>query len=75
MNWQAGQRVIMFSYGSGLAATMFSLKFHEGQHPFSLSNIASVMDVKKKLESRHEVYISYSSFEAINFLVFSTDVL
>ncbi|XP_062146295.1 hydroxymethylglutaryl-CoA synthase-like [Alnus glutinosa] len=50
----AGQRVIMFSYGSGLAATMFSLKFHEGQHPFSLSNIASVMDVEKKLESRHE---------------------
>lgn len=50
----AGQRVIMFSYGSGSTATMFSLKFREGQHPFSLSNIASVMDVGKKLESRHE---------------------
>lgn len=59
INWQAGQRVIMFSYGSGLAATMFSLKFQEGQHPFSLSNIASVMDVGNKLESRHEVYLLF----------------
>ncbi|KAF5478347.1 hypothetical protein F2P56_004912 [Juglans regia] len=53
-NTLAGQRVILFSYGSGLTATMFSLKFQEGQHPFSLSNIATVMDVKKKLESRNE---------------------
>ncbi|KAJ8555707.1 hypothetical protein K7X08_013203 [Anisodus acutangulus] len=50
----AGQRVIMFSYGSGLTATMFSLKFNKGQHPFSLSNIASVMNVAEKLKSRHE---------------------
>ncbi|KAF5460744.1 hypothetical protein F2P56_020591 [Juglans regia] len=50
----AGQRVVLFSYGSGLTATMFSLKFQEGQHPFSLSNIATVMDVQRKLDSRHE---------------------
>ncbi|CAN1186287.1 Hydroxymethylglutaryl-CoA synthase [Linum perenne] len=51
----AGKRVLMFSYGSGLTATMFSLKLQEGQHPFSLSNIASVMNVDEKLKSRIEV--------------------
>ncbi|XP_030538242.2 hydroxymethylglutaryl-CoA synthase-like [Rhodamnia argentea] len=49
-----GKRVILFSYGSGLAATMFSLRFRDGQNPFSLSNMAAVMDVEKKLKSRHE---------------------
>lgn len=53
-NSLAGQRVVMFSYGSGLSATMFSFKVREGQHPFSLSNIATVMDVGGKLKSRHE---------------------
>ncbi|PHT30641.1 hypothetical protein CQW23_29771 [Capsicum baccatum] len=52
---QAGQRVIMFSYSSGLTATIFSLKFNEGRHPFSLSNIASVMNVAEKLKLRHEI--------------------
>ncbi|KAB5573633.1 hypothetical protein DKX38_000827 [Salix brachista] len=50
----AGKRVILFSYGSGLTATMFSLQLREGQQPFSLSNIATVMDVPRKLKSRHE---------------------
>ncbi|XP_050228579.1 hydroxymethylglutaryl-CoA synthase [Mercurialis annua] len=50
----AGKRIILFSYGSGLTATMFSLRLQEGQHPFSLSNIASVMNVGAKLKSRHE---------------------
>ncbi|KAG5539722.1 hypothetical protein RHGRI_020059 [Rhododendron griersonianum] len=49
-----GQRVVMFSYGSGLTATLFSFKIREGQHPFSLSNIATVMNVGGKLKSRHE---------------------
>ncbi|CAN4077830.1 unnamed protein product [Withania somnifera] len=47
-------RVIMFSYGGGSTATMFSLKLNEGQHPFSLSNIASVMDVAERLQKRIE---------------------
>ncbi|XP_022882088.1 hydroxymethylglutaryl-CoA synthase-like [Olea europaea var. sylvestris] len=51
----AGHRAILFSYGSGLSATMFSVRFNEGQHPFSLSNIATVMNVSEKLKSRHEV--------------------
>ncbi|PSR91525.1 Hydroxymethylglutaryl-CoA synthase [Actinidia chinensis var. chinensis] len=50
----AGQRVVMFSYGSGLSATMFSFQIREGQHPFCLSNIATVMNVGGKLKSRHE---------------------
>uniref|UniRef100_A0A0A9A6J1 Hydroxymethylglutaryl-CoA synthase n=1 Tax=Arundo donax TaxID=35708 RepID=A0A0A9A6J1_ARUDO len=51
----AGQRIVMFSYGSGLTSTMFSFKINEGQHPFSLPNIASILDVSKKLEARHVV--------------------
>ncbi|KAF6160429.1 hypothetical protein GIB67_019198 [Kingdonia uniflora] len=50
-----GKRVLMFSYGSGLTSTMFSFRLREGQHPFSLSNIVSVMDVSGKLDSRQEV--------------------
>jgi hydroxymethylglutaryl-CoA synthase len=50
----AGKRVVMFSYGSGSTATMFSLRLCENQSPFSLSNIASIMDVGGKLKSRHE---------------------
>nr|APU50919.1 hydroxymethylglutaryl-CoA synthase [Fritillaria cirrhosa] len=49
-----GQRIVMFSYGSGLSSTMFSFKLEDGKHPFSLSNIATVMNVTEKLESRHE---------------------
>lgn len=49
--------MILFSYGSGLTATMFSLQLRETKHPFSLSNIARVMDVAEKLKSRHEVLI------------------
>lgn len=49
-----GNRLIMFSYGSGLSATMFSFRLREGQHPFSLSNIANVMNVAEKLKSRNE---------------------
>nr|QSL83307.1 Hydroxymethylglutaryl-coenzyme A synthase [Nigella sativa] len=50
-----GKRVVMFSYGSGLTSTIFSLRLREGQGPFSLSNIVAVMDISGKLKSRHEV--------------------
>ncbi|KAF5800723.1 putative hydroxymethylglutaryl-CoA synthase [Helianthus annuus] len=49
-----GKRVMMFSYGSGLTATMFSLHLTEGKAPFSLSNIAKVMNIEHKLKSRTE---------------------
>ncbi|XP_068669773.1 hydroxymethylglutaryl-CoA synthase-like [Aristolochia californica] len=48
-----GKRIVLFSYGSGLSSTMFSLQLQEGEHPFSLSKIAEVLDVSSKLESRH----------------------
>ncbi|KVH95444.1 Hydroxymethylglutaryl-coenzyme A synthase, active site-containing protein [Cynara cardunculus var. scolymus] len=50
-----GNRVMMFSYGSGLSATMFSLRLSEGKAPFSLSNIAKVMNIEHKLKTRTEV--------------------
>ncbi|TKY45095.1 Hydroxymethylglutaryl-CoA synthase [Spatholobus suberectus] len=49
-----GKRVVMFSYGSGLTATMFSFRLQEGQHPFNLSNIVTVMNVSGKLKQRFE---------------------
>ncbi|KAF8027423.1 hypothetical protein BT93_E0353 [Corymbia citriodora subsp. variegata] len=49
-----GKRIILFSYGRGLASTMFSLQLRDGPYPFSLSNTAAVMDVEKKLKSTHE---------------------
>ncbi|CAI8597018.1 unnamed protein product [Vicia faba] len=49
-----GERVILFSYGSGLISTMFSLQLCEAKHPFSLSNLSRVMDVAEKLKSRQE---------------------
>ncbi|OMO85972.1 Hydroxymethylglutaryl-CoA synthase, eukaryotic [Corchorus capsularis] len=53
-NSLAGKRVVMFSYGSGLTATIFSLKLQDGQHPFNLSNIVKVMNVSEKLKLRYE---------------------
>ncbi|KAI3716772.1 hypothetical protein L1987_67896 [Smallanthus sonchifolius] len=50
-----GNRVVMFSYESGLSATMFSLHLSEGKSPFSLSNIAKVMNVDEKWKSRTEL--------------------
>ncbi|KAI7984359.1 Hydroxymethylglutaryl-CoA synthase [Camellia lanceoleosa] len=57
-----GQRIVMFSYGSGLTATMFSFRVRECQHPFSLSNIVAVMNVDKKLKSRHERNVKKGSY-------------
>ncbi|AES76949.1 putative hydroxymethylglutaryl-CoA synthase [Medicago truncatula] len=50
-----GKRVVMFSYGSGLTSTMFSFRLQEGQHPFNLSNIVTVMNVSGKLKQRIEL--------------------
>lgn len=58
---QVNQRAVMFSYGSGLSSTMFSFKLQEGQHPFSLTNIAAVLNVSEKLKARH-VVCPYSIF-------------
>ncbi|KAL4188139.1 hypothetical protein AMTRI_Chr09g22420 [Amborella trichopoda] len=62
-----GQRVLMFSYGSGLSSTMFSFRMREGQHPFSISNIASVLNVSGKLESR-QVFSPEKFVEIMNLM-------
>ena len=58
----------MFSYGSGLTSTMFSFKINEGQHPFSLLNIANILDISKKLEARHVVSIGDILSETSQFI-------
>ncbi|KAI7999164.1 Hydroxymethylglutaryl-CoA synthase [Camellia lanceoleosa] len=70
-----GQRIVMFSYGSGLTATMFSFRVRECQHPFSLSNIVTVMNVDKKLKSRHESWRNYSSRGFYNEEIYSIQLI
>lgn len=45
-----GKRSLLFSYGSGLAATMFSIKFNN-----SVEHIADTSDVIQRLNARTEV--------------------
>ncbi|KAG0719417.1 Hydroxymethylglutaryl-CoA synthase, cytoplasmic [Chionoecetes opilio] len=53
----AGKRVALFSYGSGLAATMFSIRVSQDVGPDSaLSNlVASLQDLPQRLDSRCKV--------------------
>ncbi|XP_068236177.1 hydroxymethylglutaryl-CoA synthase 1 [Palaemon carinicauda] len=53
----AGKRVLLFSYGSGLAATMFSLRITDDVGPGSrLSElVSSLSDLHSRLNSRTEV--------------------
>uniref|UniRef100_A0A8D0TDM4 Hydroxymethylglutaryl-CoA synthase n=1 Tax=Sus scrofa TaxID=9823 RepID=A0A8D0TDM4_PIG len=50
----AGKRIGMFSYGSGLAATLYSLKVTQDATPGSALDkiIASLCDLKSRLDSR-----------------------
>lgn len=52
----------MFSYGSGLSAAMFSFHLRDGQHPFSLSSMAKVMNIGEMLKSRSEVFVFSLNF-------------
>lgn len=49
-----GKRVILFSYGSGLASSMFSLRFSEDKSSGGAlaSLVKSMSDVKERLDSR-----------------------
>ena len=53
----SGKRIVLFSYGSGLASSMFSLRVSSDATPnLSLDNMLSaVKDVPKRLESRQTV--------------------
>lgn len=53
----AGKRVMLFSYGSGLASAMFSFRISDDFGPSSPLNtlITSLKDIPARLESRKEV--------------------
>ena len=53
----AGKRVVLFSYGSGLASSMFSLRVSEDTAPGSDLDklVSSLSDLKARLDSRKGV--------------------
>lgn len=53
----AGQRVVLFSYGSGLASSMYSFTFTSDATPTSPLHIlmSNVQDVTNRLKSRQEI--------------------
>ena len=51
-----GKRIVLFSYGSGLASSMFSLHFTEDATDEAMTNLLSgATDLTQRLESRHKV--------------------
>ena len=53
----ANKRVILFSYGSGLASSMFSMQFSDNRAPGeSLDRlVTSLADLRQRLDARHKV--------------------
>ena len=68
--FQAGQRTLVFSYGSGLAASMFALT--GGSSPAQREQLRTIQralsNVRARLEARTEV--SPESFHKVGFSVF-----
>jgi hydroxymethylglutaryl-CoA synthase len=66
-----GKRIGMFSYGSGLASSMFSFKVNG-----STEEIAKELDIQARLDSRRtvapEVYDEVSSFDAVAIILWVT---
>jgi hypothetical protein len=60
----------MFSYGSGLASSMFSFKFNEGQGPFTLSKVAQSLDITALLKATTAVLLFPYPALAFDFVVF-----
>jgi hydroxymethylglutaryl-CoA synthase len=60
-----GKRIGIFSYGSGLASSMFSLKVQG-----STKDMAEKLDLQKRLEARRvvnpEVYDEVSSYSTVS---------
>ncbi|CAI7728927.1 unnamed protein product, partial [Closterium sp. NIES-54] len=50
-----GRRILLFSYGSGLMSTLFSLTVRQAADPFSLATLTTHLDVHQLLESRTKV--------------------
>lgn len=52
---QAGQQLLMFSYGSGLASSMFSIRVPDTtKAKEALTSIAAKADLRKRLAARQE---------------------
>lgn len=53
----AGQRIVLFSYGSGFASSMYSLRAsHDASAGSPLAElVASLANLKQRLEARHKV--------------------
>ena len=53
----ADTRVLLFSYGSGLASSMFSMKFTDDQTPGGALDrmLVSLADLRQRLDGRHKV--------------------
>ena len=53
----AGKRAVLFSYGSGLASSMFSVRVTEDRSPSSGIHklVSSLSDLKLRLDSRKKV--------------------
>ncbi|CAI7775428.1 unnamed protein product, partial [Closterium sp. NIES-54] len=49
------RRILLFSYGSGLMSTLFSLTVRQAADPFSLATLTTHLDVHQLLESRTKV--------------------
>eukprot|EP00898_Chlorokybus_atmophyticus_P000505 jgi/Chlat1/1455/Chrsp12S02007 len=47
-----GKRVLMFSYGSGLACSLFSFRVREARLPLSVDGIASAVNIEPRLKQR-----------------------
>ncbi|CAI5476668.1 unnamed protein product [Closterium sp. Yama58-4] len=52
-----GRRILLFSYGSGLMSTLFSLTVRQAAEPFSLATLAAHLDVHQLLESRTKYWM------------------
>ncbi|ESP05401.1 hypothetical protein LOTGIDRAFT_102908 [Lottia gigantea] len=54
----AGKRIVLFSYGSGLASTLFSLRFSDDLTPDSTLHrlFTSLQDLEQRLDSRTKVH-------------------
>lgn len=51
-----GKRVVLFSYGSGALASMFSIIARDTDHPtFNLRNIQKVLDITNRLAAREKL--------------------
>ena len=55
-NQLAGKRVLTYSFGSGLAASLFAIQAQSGRDQFTLANIAQQVDLFAFIMSKDTDY-------------------